>query len=108
MGWLARQYGLTCDNVVSCELVSAAGAVVRASATENPDLGRRLLPALQPPGIPESESVVAMSYVDLQRMEDTVRGHAVRRYWKGHYLYSLPDGAADALLMRGTVDGRGD
>ncbi|WP_240617453.1 FAD-binding oxidoreductase [Nocardioides speluncae] len=38
MGWLARQYGLTCDNVVSFEVVTAAGDLVRASADEHPDL----------------------------------------------------------------------
>jgi hypothetical protein len=38
MGWLARQYGLTCDNVVSCTVVTADGDVVRASADEHPDL----------------------------------------------------------------------
>ena len=38
MGWLARQHGLTCDNVTSCEMVTAAGEVVRASAEENPEL----------------------------------------------------------------------
>jgi FAD/FMN-containing dehydrogenase len=38
MGWLARQYGLSCDNVVSYEVVTAAGDVVRASRDENPDL----------------------------------------------------------------------
>ncbi len=38
MGWLARQYGLACDNVVSYEMVTAEGDVVRASRTENPDL----------------------------------------------------------------------
>ena len=38
MGWLARQYGLTCDNVVSFEVVTAAGEVVRAIGAENPDL----------------------------------------------------------------------
>jgi FAD/FMN-containing dehydrogenase len=38
MGWLARQFGLACDNVVSYELVTAAGEVVRASATQNPEL----------------------------------------------------------------------
>ncbi|TCO43667.1 FAD/FMN-containing dehydrogenase [Kribbella antiqua] len=38
MGWLARQFGLACDNVASYELVTADGEVVRASATENPEL----------------------------------------------------------------------
>ena len=38
MGWLARQYGLTCDNVVSFEVVTAAGDVVRASESDNPNL----------------------------------------------------------------------
>jgi FAD/FMN-containing dehydrogenase len=38
MGWLARQYGLTCDNVLSCTVVTADGSVVRASADEHPDL----------------------------------------------------------------------
>ena len=38
MGWLARQCGLACDNVLSFEMVTADGDVVRASATENPDL----------------------------------------------------------------------
>jgi FAD/FMN-containing dehydrogenase len=38
MGWLARQFGLACDNVVSFELVTADGEVVRASESENADL----------------------------------------------------------------------
>jgi FAD/FMN-containing dehydrogenase len=38
MGWLARQHGLTCDNVVSCTVVTANGELVRASADEHPDL----------------------------------------------------------------------
>ena len=49
-----------------------------------------------------------MSYVALQRMDDTIEGHALRRYWKGPYLYSLPDPAIEAFLLRGTPDGRGD
>ncbi len=38
MGWLARRFGLACDNVASYELVTADGEVVRASATENAEL----------------------------------------------------------------------
>ena len=38
MGWLARQHGLTCDNVVSYTVVTADGDVVRATADEHPDL----------------------------------------------------------------------
>ena len=37
-GWLSRKYGLTVDNLESAEVVTAAGEVVRASATEHPDL----------------------------------------------------------------------
>jgi FAD/FMN-containing dehydrogenase len=38
MGWLARQVGLACDSVASFEVVTADGAVLRASETEHPDL----------------------------------------------------------------------
>jgi FAD/FMN-containing dehydrogenase len=38
MGWLARQFGLSCDNVESYIVVTADGTAVRATATENPDL----------------------------------------------------------------------
>jgi FAD/FMN-containing dehydrogenase len=37
-GWLSRMHGMTVDNLESCEVVTAAGEVVRASATEHPDL----------------------------------------------------------------------
>ncbi|MEO6463214.1 MAG: FAD-binding oxidoreductase, partial [Candidatus Eisenbacteria bacterium] len=37
-GWLSRKYGMTVDNLESAEVVTAAGEVVRASATDNPDL----------------------------------------------------------------------
>src|ERR1700736_1556959 len=181
MGWLARQQGLSCDNVVAFEMVTADGDVVHASRTENADLywglrggagifgvvaefefrlhelgnpalvtevsfpleaagsvlrtwrdlsaeaprqatftaglagdqdvltvgfvwvgnpsAGRPLPSMKPLGTPLTERVVELSYVDLQRIDDTPQGHALRRYWKGHYLRELTDDAIEALLQ---------
>jgi FAD/FMN-containing dehydrogenase len=38
LGWLAGRYGLVCDNLLSVDLVTADGAVLMASASENPEL----------------------------------------------------------------------
>ncbi|MDQ4040219.1 MAG: FAD-binding oxidoreductase [Actinomycetota bacterium] len=38
IGWLQRKHGLTIDRLVSADVVTADGEVVKASATENPDL----------------------------------------------------------------------
>ena len=38
IGWLVRKYGLSCDNVVSVDLVAADGSCFRANADENADL----------------------------------------------------------------------
>ena len=37
-GWLSRKYGMTIDNLESAEVVTAAGEVLRTSASEHPDL----------------------------------------------------------------------
>jgi FAD/FMN-containing dehydrogenase len=52
-------------------------------------------------GRPTASSVTEMSYVDLQRREDTVERHSLRRYSKGHYLKELPDAAIEAFVHRG-------
>jgi FAD/FMN-containing dehydrogenase len=185
MGWLARQHGLTCDNVVSCTVVTADGDVVRASADEHPDLfwglrggggnfgivvefelrlhptgtrtlvteltfpldraaaalrgwrdlageaprqatmtagisgdtvtlgyvwagdpeaGRAMLPALRSIAVPSGEVVRELSYLELQTRDDSIEGYAYRRYWKGHYLPGLSDGAIGALVDRDPAD----
>jgi FAD/FMN-containing dehydrogenase len=38
MGWLTRKHGLSIDNLVSAEVVTADGQIRRASQAENADL----------------------------------------------------------------------
>ena len=38
IGWLMRKHGLTVDNLVEAEVVTAGGEIVRASANEHPEL----------------------------------------------------------------------
>jgi FAD/FMN-containing dehydrogenase len=202
MGWLARQVGLTCDNVSAFEVITADGNLVRATETENPELfwglrggggnfgivtefelrlhpvgtqallldlffhaqdalpafcawrdlnatapreatftawagesdasflppdlrgrplasvgfvwvgdpreGRRLIPSMKSFGPPVAERIEELSYLQLQQKDDSVEGHSLRRYWKGHYFGALADDAIQAFLTRGTPDGRGD
>lgn len=38
MGWLAREHGLSCDNVIGFDVVTADGELVRADAENEPEL----------------------------------------------------------------------
>ena len=72
------------------------------------ELDSRLLAEVRGLGRPVAERIEALPYLDLQRMDDTLEGHELRRYWKGHYVRSLEDEAIDAFLLRGTPDGHGE
>jgi FAD/FMN-containing dehydrogenase len=37
-GWLSRKFGLTIDNLISADVVTAAGDLVKVSESDNPDL----------------------------------------------------------------------
>lgn len=191
MGWLARRFGLTCDNLLAADVVTADGELHRAGPDTDPDLlwglrggggnfgvvtefefalhhvgtaalsveldflvddampalrawrdlladaprqatltaqvadtpagplatlgfvwvgdpapADRLLARLPAPAV--ARRVAPMTYLQLQTREDSVEGHASRRYWKGHYLGELSDAALEAFLLRGTTDGRGE
>jgi FAD/FMN-containing dehydrogenase len=70
----------------------------------DPDAGRALLPALRSIGAADREVVRELSYLTLQTRDDSTEGHSYRRYWKGHYLPALSDGAIGALLDRDPAD----
>lgn len=38
VGWLVRKYGMSIDNLLSCQVVTASGEILNASASENEDL----------------------------------------------------------------------
>jgi hypothetical protein len=119
MGWLARRYGLACDNVARFQLVGTAGetsslppelhgrplASVGYVWVGNPDQGRKLLPALRDaPPPPLAERVQELSYLELQTMDDEAHRHGLlRRYWKGHYLRDLDDAAIQAFCPAATT-----
>lgn len=70
----------------------------------DPDAGRTFLSTLRGNGSPIAERIREMTYVDVQRMDDSAREeHGVRRYWKGHYFRTLSDVALHAFLSGGVT-----
>jgi hypothetical protein len=70
----------------------------------DPQLGQRLLPPLRETP-PLGERIRSLTYLELQRIDDSPQGHSRRRYWKGHYLSQLGDDAIEAFTSRGASEG---
>jgi FAD/FMN-containing dehydrogenase len=81
-GWLERRCGLTSDNLLAAEVVTADGSVVTASAEENPDLLWGLCGGNGNFGV-----VTSFTY----------RMHRIGPMIYGGMLVSLPDKAPDVL-----------
>ncbi|RZU31750.1 FAD-binding oxidoreductase [Blastococcus saxobsidens] len=79
IGYLCRGYGLSCDNLLSAEVVTADGSVVTASESEHPDL----FWALQGGG-GNFGAVTGFTY----------RLHPVTTVYGGPMFFELSDGAA--------------
>ena len=95
MGWLARHFGLACDNVARFEVVSANGEILHASQSQNPDLFR----GLRGGTAPAAERTQELTYLQLQAIDDIPQAPCQRRYWKGHYLREFGDEAIGAFVL---------
>ena len=102
-GWIGRKFGMTIDNLISAEVVSAKGEVVTASADENPDLFWALRGGGGNFGVvttfefkcaPIGNEV--LSGLIVKRFEDA------RQYLQFHrdYVRSLPDEMSAWLVIR--------
>ena len=73
----------------------------------DPDDGLAYLPTMRSIGSPRDESVLPMTYLELQSIGDQNHHHGRRRYATGHFLTELSDAAIDAFLTRGVPAGDG-
>jgi FAD/FMN-containing dehydrogenase len=69
----------------------------------DPAEGRAYLSTMRGIGQAADESVVEMSYLELQSIGDANHHHGKRRYANGHYLRELTDTALEAFISRGAA-----
>jgi len=67
--------------------------------------GRSTAASLYAAAHPLLESAEALSYLRLQSYSDAGQRSGMRRYWKGGFVWELPDAAIEAFLDRGTDGG---
>ncbi len=107
IGWLNGNYGLACDNVVSFEVVTADGQLLRASAEENADLFWALR------GGSGNFGVVTSFEYNLHAVGPVLAGMSVHPYSNAvsvlrfyiEFAASCPDELSTALAMLCLPDG---
>ncbi|WP_125776470.1 FAD-binding oxidoreductase [Antribacter gilvus] len=77
--------------------VSGGVAILGFVWVGDPEAGREHARVLDALGEPVERRLEDLTYLDLQARDDTPQGHALRRYWKGHYFRTLPDAAIERL-----------
>ena len=70
------------------------------------DEGLRLVAPLRSAARPLAEMIGPKRYVELQGESDEANRHGARYYWKGDFLWDVPDAALEVLLSRGSTDDR--
>lgn len=113
IGWLSRAFGMTCDNLVGAELVTAAGEILSVSETQNPEV----LWGLRGGG--GNFGVVAQFVIRLHPVDRVVAGissyddtqaEAVLRHFRAHmddagdHIASILDFSTDGKSGRNTVN----
>ena len=102
-GWRDLAEGATRQATLTAD-ISGDTATLGYVWVGDPQAGQVMLPALRSVGVPDGEAVLELSYLELQTRDDSIEGYAYRRYWKGHYLPELSDGAIGALVDRDPAD----